>query len=239
MNKLNAISAVVITYNEEEHIRECVTSLLEVADEVLVLDSFSTDHTKALCLSLGCTFIERKWEGYAATKNWANSQTNHPWILSIDADEVLSPELIESIQNVKKQGLHPGTKYSLNRRNNYCGQWLRYAGWYPDTKVRLFEKAHTTWQGDVHEHLVQSQPIGTVHLTGDLMHYSIKDKQDHINRVKKYCKLEKAYSHRLIAFLAAAVTFIKIYILKAGFLEGKLGFQLAQISAQAKLWRGR
>mgnify|MGYP000545130197 FL=1 len=140
MNPSTNISAVIITYNEEAHIAECLASLSEVVSEIVVVDSYSTDATKVLCAKYSCRFIEYEWQGFAATKNWANDQVSHDWILSIDADEVLSPALIQSIQDAQKDGLMEGFAYQFNRLNNYCGIWLKVAGWYPDTKVRLFAK---------------------------------------------------------------------------------------------------
>lgn len=239
MSPDSKISAVIITYNEEAHIGECIASLATVASEIIVVDSYSTDRTKAICEEHKCTFIEKKWMGYAATKNWANAQANMPWILSVDADEVLSPKLISSIKSAQEVGLQKSTVYQFNRLNNYCGIWLKVAGWYPDKKVRIFASGEALWQGDIHEKLMYSKDSFILHLKGDLLHYSIKDREDHIARVKKYCKLEKPYPNRWIGLLVALKTFVKSYIIKGGFRAGKLGFQVSYISAQAKWWRGR
>ena len=239
MNPSTNISAVIITYNEEAHIAGCLASLGEVVSEIVVVDSYSTDATKALCAKYSCRFLEHEWQGFAATKNWANDHVFHEWIVSIDADEVLSPALIQSIQDAQKVGLMDGFAYQFNRLNNYCGIWLKVAGWYPDTKVRLFAKGSAQWQGDIHEKLEHTQKVNLKHLKGDLLHYSIKDKEDHIARVKKYCRLEKPYPNQLIALIVALKTFIKSYLIKGGFRAGKLGFQVSYISAQAKWWRGR
>ncbi|PCJ66530.1 MAG: glycosyl transferase [Bacteroidetes bacterium] len=239
MTSSSKISAVIATYNEEEHIRECVESLLPVVEEIIVVDSFSTDKTQEICLELGVKFLQRPWEGFSSTKNWANQQASYPFILSIDADEVISKELGTSLIKAKQELLDEHKVYKFNRLNNYCGMWMRYGGWYPDTKVRLFSNANAIWEGDVHERLIFDYPISEQLLEGDLLHYSIKDKADHIARVKKYCKLEKAFSNQFWALLSAINTFIRIYILKKSFLAGRLGYQLAFISALAKFWRGK
>jgi glycosyltransferase involved in cell wall biosynthesis len=237
MSTIQKISGIVITFNEEKRIKACIESLKKVVDEVIVIDSFSSDNTKSICKDLNVTFIENEWMGFSKTKNFANSKANHEYILSLDADEVLSEELIHNIKKLKKADLNPGKIYSFNRLNNYCGQWIKYAGWYPDKKVRLFEAKNTTWIGDVHEKLVFQNDVKTVHVSGDILHYSIENKDDHIARIHKYNKLANPYPNKLVALLAATSTFIKLYLIKCGFLEGKLGFQLCLISAKAKIWR--
>lgn len=237
MSESYKISAVIISYNEEEYIGDCIRSLQEVVDEIIVIDGYSTDQTKSICESLGVTLIENDWMGYSKTKNLGISAAKNPFILSLDADEVLSEELIRNIQKQKKIGLKLDHIYSFNRLNNYCGQWIKYAGWYPDRKKRLFSKNNTKWVGEVHETLAFKKNVKTVHIPGDILHYSIKDKEDHIARILKYNKLTKTHSNHLFTFLSACSTFIKLYIIKLGFLEGKLGFQLCLLSAKSKIWR--
>ena len=239
MNKEHHISAVIITHNEEQYIGQCIASLQGVADEVIVVDSYSTDNTEAICQEQQATFYTHQWMGYSATKNWGNSKASHNWILSIDADEILSPLLIENLIHLKKDGLDPEGIYSFNRLNNYCGQWIRHAGWYPDTKDRLFYKSNVKWEGEVHEELSFEKSTVRHHIKGDLLHYSIRDKEDHVARIHKYNKLARKYPNRLAAYLSAISTFIKLYIVKLGFLDGRLGFQLCLISAKAKIWRGQ
>mgnify|MGYP001049255490 CR=1 FL=1 len=239
MPKNQKISAVIITLNEQEHIAQCIVSLQKVVDEIVLIDSYSTDKTIVIATQLGAKVLQTDWKGYAETKNWGNKQAANNLILSIDADEILSQELILSLHQLKQNGVEAKTVYAFNRLNNYCGKWMKYAGWYPDTKVRLFNRNEAKWEGDVHEKLVFTQAVTTQWLAGDLLHYSIKDKEDHIARVKKYCRLEKPYPNQLIALIVALKTFIKSYLIKGGFRAGKLGFQVSYISAQAKWWRGR
>ena len=236
MSENQKISAVIITFNEEDYIEQCILSLQQVVDEIVVVDSFSSDNTQAICLRHKVTFLQHKWEGYAITKNWGNEQASYDYILSIDADEIVSEPLAISINAIKNQ-LNSKTIYSLNRLNNYCGKWIKHAGWYPDKKVRLFPKSAVKWKGEVHEKLVFNASLIEVHLPGDLLHYSIKDKQDHIQREKKYASLSKPYPTILHASISALFKFIKMYLIKGGFLDGALGFQLCWISAKAKFWR--
>ncbi len=237
MPKSQNISAVIITLNEQEYIAECIVSLQKVANEIVLIDSYSTDKTVAIATQLGAKVVQTDWKGYAETKNWGNKQAANNLILSIDADEVLSQELISSLQQLKQKGVEAKTVYAFNRLNNYCGKWMKYAGWYPDTKVRLFNRNEAKWEGDVHEKLAFTQAVTTEWLNGDLLHYSIKDKADHKAREKKYAKLAKPYANKLIAAFSAVAKFLKMYIVKQGFRAGKLGFQLAWISARAKFWR--
>jgi len=237
MSSITNISAVIITYNEQEHIARCVQSLQGIADEIVIMDSDSADDTVAIAAKLGARVINTEWSGYAETKNKGNEQATYDYILSIDADEELSDELRTSLQALKKIGFKENAAYTFNRLNNYCGQWIRYAGWYPDTKERLFDRRYTKWEGEVHEQLVHAQEVITIKVKGDLLHYSIKDKADHIARIHKYNKLARKYPNRLVAYLSAISTFIKLYVVKSGFLDGALGFQLCLISAKAKIWR--
>src|SRR5258706_12624584 len=133
------ISDVIITYNEEKKIGRCIDSLKGVADEILVIDSFSTDGTEALCLQKGVRFIKNEFEGYTEQKNFGNKQSQYDFILSLDADEELSAELKKSILDVKNHLEFDG--YTMNRLSNYCGKWIHHSGWYPDPKLRLWRRA--------------------------------------------------------------------------------------------------
>lgn len=229
------ISALIICKNEERNIGRCIASLLPVADEVIVLDSGSEDNTISIANSFGVRVVETDWKGYAATKNEGHSIAKYPYILSMDADEEMSTALQHSILSVKKnlQGA-----YTMARRTNYCGQWIRYAGWYPDVKVRLFPR-ETVWQGDfVHEKPVLPPNTSVQKIQGDLRHYSIDSLEDHLDRVQHYSQLKAdayfAAGKRFRwykAVFSPMLVFIKMYVLKLGFLEGKLGFQLCRVSA--------
>ncbi|MFN9801337.1 MAG: glycosyltransferase family 2 protein, partial [Bacteroidota bacterium] len=139
------ISAAIITYNEEKNIRRCLESLQGVADEIVVVDSGSTDSTAALCSAYGVRILVHPFEGHIQQKNYALNQCTGDWILSLDADEALSPELRASVLRVKNHLTSPA--YQVNRLTNYCGHWVRYCGWYPDRKVRLVQRGKARWTG--------------------------------------------------------------------------------------------
>ncbi len=236
MPKPISISAVIITFNEEKYIEQCIKSLKSVVDEVVIVDSYSTDKTQEICQNLNVTFLQKDWLGYAETKNWGNSQAKNHIILSIDADEELSQELKKSILNLKQDGF-VNVSYSFNRLNNYCGKWMKHGGWYPDKKIRIFNREDAHWEGDVHEKLIFNPNINNKHIAGDLLHYSIESKEDHISREKKYASLAEPYKNSVLALFSSVSKFVKMYFMKLGFLDGVLGFQLALISAKAKFWR--
>lgn len=235
---MEQISAVVITQDEERNIQRCIDSLHGVADEVVVVDSGSTDDTETICRAAGARFVPHAWEGFSGQKNYANSLATHPWILSIDADEALSDRLRATLLTMKENGLDADTAYSVGRLNNYCGQWLHHGGWYPDEHVRLWQKDGTVWEGVVHEQLHYSRPLKRVHLDGDLLHYTYYTVDEHVRRTAKYATLagEKAFAQGRRCGMGAVVfkpvgTFLKNYLLKGGFRDGAMGFTSARISA--------
>ncbi len=229
------ISAVIITLNEARNIERCLRSLQDVADQVIVLDSGSKDGTVDLANNLGAKVIDTPWQGYAATKNHGHTLAEHPYILSLDADEALSDKLQASILAVKDnlQGA-----YSFNRLNNYCGTWIRHGGFYPDKKIRLFPKDQARWEGDhVHEILRVDAGVPVTHLAGDLLHYSYYDRSEHEARLEKYARLaaEKLRGRKGLAakqYLSPAWRFVQSYFLKGGFLDGKAGYHLCRLTAK-------
>lgn len=237
------ISATIITFNEERNIERCIKSLQNVADEIVVLDSNSTDKTPEICKELGVTFHQRAWEGYSASKNYLNSLASHDYILSIDADEALDEDLKDAIMKLKP--LNDPEVYSVNRLTNYCGKWIKHSGWYPDVKIRLFPKDSSHWDGEfVHEELVYPANKTVLQLDGHLLHYSYYDFKDHRERADKYSTLtaQKMNSQGkkaspLKPILSGAARFVSMYILKLGFLDGYMGFKIAQISAQSNVFK--
>lgn len=234
---MDTISAVIITHNEERNIGRCLESLRGVADEVIVVDSGSTDATEAICVAADARFVRHDWEGYSGQKNYANGLASHPWLLSIDADEALSPQLRESILRLKEKGFDAATVYSMNRLTNYCGRWIRHCGWYPDACVRLWHTGVATWDGLVHEELRYSTNVRHAKVEGDLWHYSYYTVDEHARRTVKYATMagEKAYGQgrRFRGSIGAktAWTFIRNYIFRLGFLDGKTGFLVCKMSA--------
>ena len=235
------ISAVIITHNEERNIVRCLDSLQGVVDEVVVVDSSSTDKTEEMCRKSGVRFENHEWEGYSGQKNFANSIAANDWILSIDADEALSDELRNSIISLKKSELSDTDVFSVNRLTNYCGHWIHHCGWYPDRKIRLFNRNAKRWTGTIHETLADThaQTSETL-LSGDLLHYSYYGVEDHIRQADKFSTLtaQEAFCKGRKASVAALWfkpkwKFFKDFIIKGGFLDGYAGYQVCKISAFA------
>lgn len=233
------ISVVIITYNEEINIARCINSVKSIADEIIVVDSFSTDKTETICKELGVSFYQNKFEGYAEQKNFANSLTKNKIILSMDADEALSEELTASIKTLNVD--FNTSVVSFNRLTNYCGKWIRHCGWYPDTKIRIFNKDYVKWGGGkVHEKLVFEFNLKQVKIKGDLLHYSYYSIDQHKTQALKYAQLgaEELMSRNKIPtnyhlYLKPIVRFLQDYIWKLGILDGYYGFIICTISAKA------
>ena len=235
LRPVQQLSAVIITHNEERNIGRCIASVQDVVDEVVVVDSFSTDATAHICLELGVRFVQRAWDGYSPQRNYAVELAANNWVLAIDADEALSDELRKSILEAKKEGTHRNFKF--NRLTNYCGTWIHHSGWYPDTKFRLFDRRESLWQGVIHEQL--SQPKTEVRkLKGDLLHYSYSSILEHVTRTKHYAMLSAMELRDagvrptlLKVVFSPCIKFIKFYLVNRGFLDGYSGLVISAISA--------
>lgn len=235
---MNRISAVIITLNEERNIQRCLDSVTPLVDEVVVVDSCSTDATPELCSAYPVQFVSRPWEGYAATKNYANSLAANDWIFSIDADEAVSPELALSIQRLKDSPTE-GKVFSMNRRMNYCGRWIYHCGWYPDTKIRIFDRRDVRWDGPkVHETLSMPPNTDVVHLDGDLLHYSFYTPEEHREQMERFALLaadeavdKGKTSNYFSACLHTGWKFLRDYLGKAGILEGTDGLTICKTNA--------
>jgi (heptosyl)LPS beta-1,4-glucosyltransferase len=240
---MSKISVVLITLNEEINLEKCLIAAQDVANEIIVCDSFSVDRTLSIARRYNCKIIEQKWLGYSAQKNLANEAASCEYILSLDADEMLSQELIDSILSAKQSGLSGA--YEINRLTNYCGKWIKHSGWYPDKKIRLFPKNGTYWQGEfVHEELVLPSNCTIKSLKGDLLHYSYYSFKDHRARADKYSELTAQKMHAqgkkagpLKPWLSGFARFIGMYLLKLGFLDGYMGYKIAQISARSNFYK--
>lgn len=237
------LSAVIITLNEEINIERCIRSLLPVADEVVVVDSGSSDRTAVLATALGARVIVHPFGGHIQQKNVALQHATHPLILSLDADEALSVTLAESIEAVKRNPT--AGCYTMNRLTNYCNQWIRHSGWYPDRKLRLIKKGKAVWGGiNPHDELRAVPDAVISHLAGDLHHYSYYTVSEHINQSVNYATI---MAHALISqgkkpsivkiLLSPAVKFIRNYVVKGGFRDGYYGFVICRITAQATFWK--
>jgi glycosyltransferase involved in cell wall biosynthesis len=234
------LSVVIITFNEEKNIARCLNSIKDIADEVIVLDSFSKDKTKEICLSQGVKFYEHAFDGHIQQKNRAITYASFPHILSLDADEALDETLIKSIKIVKSDWKHDG--YYMNRLTNYCGHWVRHCNWYPDKKLRLWDSRKGAWTGinphDKYE--LFDGDKNTSNLKGDILHYSYYSVEDHYKQVEYFTNIaSKAYLEAgkgapfYKLFLNPLAKFIDHYILHLGFLDGKAGFLISKISAYA------
>jgi glycosyltransferase involved in cell wall biosynthesis len=233
------ISGVVITFNEEARIRRCIESLMGICDEVLVIDSHSTDQTVAIALELGARVVQRPFPGHIEQKNFGKNQATHDWVLSLDADEEISEALRRSILLIKEQGPECAG-YTFNRLNNYCGQWIRHGNWYPDKKLRLWKRDLGNWKGrNPHDKLELSEG-SPCHLSGDLLHYSIESREAHLETIRKYARiaaeaLQKEGKGHLAwkRFTSPLGEFLGGYLFRLGFLDGRAGWQIATLSAYA------
>ena len=229
------ISGLIITLNEERNIRDCIASLQDVVDEVVVVDSYSTDATPDICREMGARFVQHPFEGHIQQKNYAVDQASYDHVLSLDADERLSPEMADSIRAVKQDWRADG--YAFNRLNNYCGQWLPHA-WYPDRKTRLWDRRKGRWGGtNPHDKVVLQGT--TVKLKGDLLHYPYATVEEHYRQVvqfatvaahAKYAKGKRA-SFLIHVLIGPWFKFIKRYIFRLGFLDGYYGFIFSALAA--------
>ena len=237
------LSVVIITFNEEINIERCLLSVKNIADEVVVVDSFSTDETKAICERHGARFLTHKFDGHIEQKNYALKKAKYNYILSLDADEAVSAELEKGILEVKNNWVTD--TYKMNRLTNYCGTWIKHGSWYPDTKLRLAKKETVTWGGDnPHDQLLPLSNSETTHLTGDILHYSYYTVEGHYLQQEKFSSIaakalfnrgKKAPLYKL--FLNPIASVIKDLIIRSGYLDGKAGFKVAQISALSVYWK--
>ncbi|MBN4071000.1 glycosyltransferase family 2 protein [Crocinitomix catalasitica] len=238
---MDKLSVVIITLNEERNIGRAIRSVNNIADEILVLDSYSTDKTPEIVTELGAELIPKEWEGYSATKNFGNELCSNEYILSLDADEAVDEELANEILNLKQEGFKG--VYNINRKTNYCGKWIRYSTWYPDWKYRIFPKSKAHWDGAyVHEELKFDESLKQIDLAGHLEHYSYYNYEEHRQRADKYSKLTARKLHErgkktylFEPYISGLGKFITCYILKLGILDGSKGFMIAQISAKSNV----
>lgn len=231
------ISAVIITFNEENKIERCIRSLRSVADEIIIVDSFSTDKTEEICLKLGATVFKHKFEGYIEQKNFALTCAKNDYIISLDADEALSEELKQSILEVKNNWKYDG--YFFNRFNNYCGQWIYHSNWYPDRKLRLFDRRKGKWGGtNPHDEFIMEPGSKKMYLKGDILHWVLATYDAHIDKANKFSTIaaneafkqgKKASIFTILSH--AAWRFFKSYFLRLGILDGYNGFVISTFSA--------
>lgn len=234
------IAATIITFNEADNIREACKSV-GWADEILVVDSHSTDQTRDIAARCGARVIDRDWPGFAAQKQFAVEQAQHDWIFSLDADERVSPELRRSIDKLRDQPdeqLADG--YQIARRSFYQGRWIEGGGWYPDRQLRLFRKSRGRWAGKhIHESVRMDPSTRIEILPGDLLHYSVRDATHHHQMIgERYAPLAARQmfeeGRRTSTFkiaTAAPAAFFRSFCLKGGFRDGLAGLSIASFAA--------
>jgi glycosyltransferase involved in cell wall biosynthesis len=243
------ISAVLITLNEERRLARALESLAGVADEILVVDSGSTDRTLDIAAEHRARVLSHPWEGYSGQKNFAASQATYPWILSLDADEVVTPELAVQLRELKAHGPGGAAGFRMPRLAWYRGRWIRHSGWYPDLKLRLYDRRRGRWIGDyVHERVEVDGPVRD--LRGDLQHFTCDSLAEHFRTTDRYTTLaaQEAYANsvgtasilpRAVAMtvLAPPWKFLETYFFRHGFRDGVPGLVIAGMAAFYVFWK--
>jgi glycosyltransferase involved in cell wall biosynthesis len=236
------ISVVIICFNEERNIARCIDSVYGIADEILIVDSYSTDRTREICLQKGARLIEHPFEGHIEQKNYALSHAIYPYVLSLDADEALSEELAASVQAVKRNWTKDA--YTMNRLSSYAGKWIRHCGWYPDRKIRLWDIRKGKWGGyNPHDKLVMSEGSTLGYLPGDILHHAYQNAAELVTKIQKYSSIyastnrfKKKSSPVKIAY-KSVFAFFRNYILQAGFLDGYEGFVISVSNANGVFYK--
>ncbi len=232
-----SLSVAIITLNEANHIARCIKAAQQLADEVVVVDSGSTDGTQEIAKTLGASLIDQPFLGYGRQKQFAVNATSGSWVLSLDADEVLTEALVQSIREAMEQD--NVQVFQVNRLNNYLGTWLKHSGWHPDWQTRLWKRSAAQWnEANIHEGVLTDKHIGR--LKGTLLHYSIQSKEQHLSTIDKYTTLsaqklkEEGKEYKAFKrFISPPFHFIQTFIFRLGFLDGKAGFWVCWRSAYA------
>jgi glycosyltransferase involved in cell wall biosynthesis len=229
------ITATIITLDEERNIARAIESL-RCVDEILIVDSGSTDRTVELARNLGARIIEANWRGYSAQKNWAAEQAANEWVLSLDADEALSEALEAEIWNLKKTGPQYDA-YTMPRLARYLGRWILHSGWYPDRKIRLYRRDKASFTGDfVHESVTVTGRVGA--LENNILHFTCESLSEHMKTLDRYTTLaaQELAARKVSVPLSRLIvdpawTFVKTYLIQRGFLDGFEGLTIAHMAA--------
>lgn len=235
-NSMVKISAVIITYNEERNIARCIDSIVSVVDEIVLIDSYSTDRTCDIALENGARVVKHPFKSHIDQKNYAVTQASFDIVLSLDADEYLSEELTKSILAVKESWLFEA--YRMNRLSNYGGKWIRHGSWYPDQKIRLWNKRKGLWGGEnPHDKVVLKRGVKVMHLKGDLLHRAYVDASETLSKIQGYSNIfagenvGRRSSSALRIMAHTSFAFLKSYFLKRGLLDGFEGLMVAMAVA--------
>lgn len=248
------ISVCIVCFNEEDNIRRCLESVKWVKEqggEIVIVDSFSTDKTVEICREYTDMVFQNKWLGFVNQKNYVISLAKNDWVLSIDADEVISDALRDEIVAEWKEGSYNKCDgYRMKRHTFYLGGWINYGGWYPDYKIRLFRKSKVRWGGrDPHDRIIMDKDTFTGKLKNDIIHYTYKNISHQIKTIDRFSDASseallsegKTFSLCNLLF-RPPIKFIEVYLIKLGFLDGLAGFIIAVSSAYyvfikyAKMW---
>jgi glycosyltransferase involved in cell wall biosynthesis len=241
------VSAIVVCFNEEENIAACLESI-RWCDEIVVVDSFSTDRTLEICRRYTDKVVQREWRGYRDQKAFAHSRATKDWVLLVDADERVTPELSEEIEGALAEFGVQCAAFQIPRLVFYLGRWWRRGGWYPDYDIRLFRRERATWGGvDPHEKILVDGKVRR--LRRPLHHFSYRNMVDHIERINRFTSISSRELKKegevwrvTDALFRPAFRFFRYYVLKRGFMEGFAGFYVAVSAAvyvflkYAKLW---
>lgn len=241
---MNQLTVTIITLNEEQDLPRALDSVADVADEVLVVDSGSTDRTREIAREKGAHVLHRDWTNYSDQKNFAATEAAHDWIFSLDADEELNPVLRQSLLQWKKNT--PKLRaYAVRRRAHYLGEWINHCGWYPDKKVRLYHRRHARFVGALHESVRCEGPVEE--LEGDLHHFTVRTFAEHTERVHRYTTIaaQELFAggrrHWLLPILLVPPwTFLRTFLLQQGFRDGYRGWLISRMAAYytfLKYWK--
>jgi len=232
------LSCCIIAMDEEDRLGECLDSV-SFCEEVVVVDSHSSDGTRELARSRGARVIERDWPGHVAQKEFAIRQASHDWVLCVDADERVSPELRREIEALRARDFPAHAGWRFPRLVNYLGTWVRHGTWYPDLQLRLFDRRRGHWGGhDPHDRVELGPGVSVGRLRGDLFHHPYRSFSDHLQTIEQYTTLMARGLHargrhaglsELV--LRPWVRFLRFYLLKRGFLLGRKGLILALLAA--------
>jgi glycosyltransferase involved in cell wall biosynthesis len=234
------ISVCVIGLNEEKNLADCLASVKAVADEIIFVDSFSKDATVQIAKRFTKKVFARKFDNYVAQKNFAVSKAKFDWILNLDCDERLTPELTQAILTLKNNVPAGIVAYKFNRLTWYIYRFIRHSGWYPDDKIRLYNKQSCAWQGDQVHEIINAPAAQTGKLKGDLLHYSFYTIDDHIVTIRKYSEMasQSLYARgRKVSlpgvFARAGWVVVRKFFFELSFLDGAAGIIITYYSAVA------
>ena len=246
---MKQLSVVIITLNEEMQIGRCIDSVQEIADEILIIDSFSTDNTQKVAIEKGVRFIQNKFEGHIQQKNYGIEKASHNYIFSLDADELLDEKAQSEILRIKSDWSHDS--YTLKRLTNYCGKWIKHCGWYPDKKNRVFDRRKAKWGGiNPHDKIVVQGNATNKEIHGNILHYSFDSISSHAKTANSFSEIAsyeafkngKKINFILHVLMNPLFTFIKKYFFQLGILDGYYGFVICVLSAHSnflkyiKIW---